>query len=398
MTAAAATTEPALSAAPKPIRVLIVDDSAIARGMTVRILEKEAGIEVAGTCGDGQMAVRQIARRDVDVIVLDIEMPVMDGLTALPFLLDATPGVRVLIASTLSQRNAQISLDALEKGASDYIPKPSTGRFGGTDAYANELVGKIRALGRRTRPLIATPRGSETRLRIAPGPAAIPKPREKIALRPPMEVSPHAIVIGSSTGGPKALMQVLGALPDTLTLPIFITQHMPKEFTAALADHLTKTCGRTCVEARSGKIVRDSHVYVAPGGQHMEVHRSTRGIIIRLTEEPPEHFCRPSVNPLFRSAAAAFGEHTLGIMLTGMGADGLEGAKMLTRAGGTVIAQDQATSVVWGMPGALASAGLCSAVLPLEEIAPEICRLAAPRHTRERAQVHSLPRPSFIPA
>ena len=368
--AAALSSPPASPPGPAPIRVLVVDDSAVVRGLTVRILESEAGIEVAGTCANGQIAVQQIARRDIDIVVLDIEMPVMDGITALPLLLEAAPGVRVIVASTLSQRNAEISLAALAKGATDYIPKPSTSQLGGSDAYARDLLRKVRALGRRKA-------SSPAPQRPARQTATAPRIEQRIALRPAMQVAPHAIVIGSSTGGPQALMEVLGALPPALDLPIFIAQHMPAAFTPILAQHLAKASGRPCCEGGAGTPVRDGHIYLAPGDFHMEVHRTASGLVTRVTTAPAENFCRPSVNPLLRSAAQVFGTHTLAVMLTGMGHDGLQGAETLIRAGGTLIAQDEATSVVWGMPGAVANAGLCAEVLPLARIAPHIVRLVA---------------------
>lgn len=374
--AAALSPPPSAPPGPAPIRVLVVDDSAVVRGLTVRILESEPGIEVAGTCGNGQIAVQQIARRDVDIVVLDIEMPVMDGITALPLLLEAAPGVRVIIASTLSQRNAEISLQALAKGAADYLPKPSTGQLGGSETYRRELLRKVRALGRR-RIKAPQPRPVALRIARASQPAPSASSGRGIALRPPMQAAPHAIVIGSSTGGPQALMDVLAALPPTLDLPIFIAQHMPAAFTPILAQHLAKASGRPCCEASDGMAVREGHIYLAPGDFHMEVRRTAMGLVTRLTVAPPENFCRPSVNPLLRSAAQVFGVHTLAVMLTGMGSDGLQGADALIHAGGSLIAQDEATSVVWGMPGAVAHAGLCAAVLPLARIAPEIVRLAA---------------------
>lgn len=368
---------PAAPPGPEPIRVLVVDDSAVVRGLTARILESEPGIKVVGTCGNGQIAVQQIARRDADVVLLDIEMPVMDGITALPLLLQAAPGVRVIVASTLSQRNAEISLQALAKGATDYIPKPSTSGLGGSDAYRRELLRKVRALGRRKIPTTSpTPHLAKAdtagiQSSRAPSPAG-----RRIALRPPMQAAPHAIAIGSSTGGPQALMSLLGALEPSVTLPILVAQHMPAAFTPILAQHIAKASGRPCGEAEDGMPVQDGHIYLTPGDFHMEVERTKTGVVTRLTKAPAENFCRPSVNPLLRSAARVFGTHTLAVMLTGMGSDGLQGADTLIGAGGAMIAQDEATSVVWGMPGAVATAGLCSAVLPLGRIATEIARLA----------------------
>ena len=371
---------PATHAGAQPIRVLVVDNSAVVRGLTVRILESEPGIEVAGTCANGQIAVQQIARRDIDVVVLDIEMPVMDGITALPLLLRAAPGVRVIVASTLSQRNAEISLQALAKGATDYIPKPSTSQLGSSDAYRRDLLAKVRALGcRRLRPAGPAPRPATGGSPPAQ-PATAPSPTrgtQQITLRPAAQATPHAIAIGSSTGGPQALMSLLGALAPSVDLPIFIAQHMPAAFTPILAQHIAKACGRSCQEAQDGMPVHDGCIYLAPGDFHMEVHRSSAGLVTRLTTAPPENFCRPSVNPLLRSVARVFGLHALAVMLTGMGSDGLQGAEVLIGAGGTLLAQDEQTSVVWGMPGAVANAGLCAAVLPLARMAPEIARLAA---------------------
>lgn len=369
-------------AAKAPIQVMIVDDSAVVRGLTVRILESDSTIEVVATCSNGQIALQQLARRPVDVIVLDVEMPVMDGLTALPLLLKALPNVQIIIASTLSQRNAVVSMQALAQGAADYIPKPSTSRIGANDEYRRDLLQKVRALGRRGQALASTTGravhavvGAAAQAR--PAVAPVSRIASAVALRPPMQAAPHVLAIGSSTGGPQALLTLLGALPAAVDIPVLIAQHMPAAFTPFLAQHIARASGRPCREAADGEVISSGTIYIAPGDFHLEVAGTATRPVARLTKAPPENFCRPSVNPLFRSLANLFGTRMLAVMLTGMGSDGLEGAQALIHAGGSLIAQDEQTSVVWGMPGAVAGAGLCSVVLPLNRIAPEIARLVS---------------------
>ena len=343
-----------------PVRLMIVDDSAIVRGFTARIFEAEPGVEIVATASNGEMAVREIARKPCDVVILDIEMPVMDGLTALPKLLAAAPGVRVLMSSTLTQRNAEISLEALSLGAADYVPKPSTSQIGGNAEFKRVIAEKVKALGRRRS---ATPRPV----------VALYKPAQ--ALRPGSQRKPHIIVIGSSTGGPQALLALIKALPRGVDAPIVIAQHMPRTFTTILAEHLGRASHRPGCEAADGEAILPGRVYLAPGGFHLELVRHGITLAAKLTLEPPENFCRPSVNPLFRSAARLFGDQTAAVMLTGMGSDGLDGARDIARAGGALVAQDEASSVVWGMPGAVANAGLCTAILPLPAIAAHVTGL-----------------------
>ncbi|HEY4075903.1 MAG TPA: chemotaxis response regulator protein-glutamate methylesterase [Rhizomicrobium sp.] len=347
------------------IRVMVVDDSAVVRGLTARILESEPAIEVVASCSNGLMAIQQLARRKVDVIILDIEMPVMDGLSALPGLLAIDPSIRIIVASTLTQRNAEISLTALAQGAADYIPKPSTGQLRSAEIYSRDLLAKIRALGaRRLTEVSHAPRSGKT------------VPARFNVLQSRKLPSPKVLVIGSSTGGPQALQAFFRDLPGSVRMPILVAQHMPAAFTPILAQHIAQAGLRPCREAQHGTVLKDGHVYLAPGDFHMEISREGSDFCTRLTQEPPENFCRPSVNPLFRSAAQHFGQHVLAVMLTGMGSDGLDGAHAIHRAGGTIIAQDEESSVVWGMPGAVANANLCTAVLPLPQIAPRVGRLA----------------------
>jgi two-component system, chemotaxis family, protein-glutamate methylesterase/glutaminase len=345
------------------IRVMLVDDSAVVRGFLVRILERDPTVEIVATCSNGQTAVIQIARCKPDVVILDIEMPVMDGLTALPKLLAADPGAKVIMASTLTQRNAEISMEALQRGATDYIPKPLAKDLSGSDNFARDLLGKIAALGRRSN-------GSSTPAAPASSGTHSKPGQPSLNLRGMTARDPKILAIGSSTGGPQALLTLLKALPREINVPVVIAQHMPATFTTVLAQHLERASGRPAKEAVSGEPLLPGHIYLAPGNFHFELAREGTSVTTRLNQAPQENFCRPSVNPLFRSVAKLYGAQSVCVMLTGMGSDGLGGTRDIASAGGAVIAQDEATSVVWGMPGAIAQAGLCNAILPLAGIAP----------------------------
>jgi len=358
------------------IRVMLVDDAAVIRGLVKRMVEPEADIEVVASVANGELAVNSLKRNPVDVIVLDIEMPVMDGLTALPKLLEVDPDVKVLMSSTLTLGNAEISMQALKLGAADYIPKPtSAGEMGSTSDFRRELVDKIRSLGTARSRVSTVPRTSSSANAGAP----VPKPGAKslypggFNLRPiTSRARPEIIAIGSSTGGPKALFQVLKNIRPDVKVPIIITQHMPASFTAILATHIGQAAGRPCQEAKDGEVLMAGNIYVAPGGYHMVVESQGVNRVLRTNQDPPENFCRPAVDPMFRSVAGIYGNRALAVILTGMGNDGSKGGKVIVEAGGTVIAQDEPTSVVWGMPGAAATAGICSAVLSLDELAPYI--------------------------
>lgn len=366
-----------------PYRVMVVDDSAVIRGIFRRTLDVDPDITVVASVSNGQYAIDSMARQPVDVIVLDIEMPVMDGMTALPLLLKADPEVKIIMASTLTQANAGISLAALQAGAADYIPKPTARHeIHSAEAFKRELVEKVKALGqaRQARMLRRAPK-VETSIPIAKDvlPVAEPAPAAAtlgITLRKPSIQRPRILCIGSSTGGPNALMEVLGGLKENFDLPIVITQHMPKTFTSILAEHLERVGGRPSSEGSPGQHVKPGHVYVAPGGIHMKLTGSADDPIIELDDGPAENFCKPAVDPMLRSVAKLFGDRVLTVILTGMGHDGREGAKVVAEAGGTVIAQDEASSVVWGMPGAVANAGICSFVAPIPEIVQHIRKLS----------------------
>lgn len=380
MTNAAAETQTARGAASTPIRVMVVDDSAVIRGLLTRTLESDPDIAVIASVGNGQMAISAVGRQDTDVVILDIEMPVMDGLTALPKILAAAPDIKVIVASTLTQKNAQISLKALAAGATDYIAKPTSSELNNAANFKRELIEKVKALGdarRRRRGVNAKP-GVAEQLPFRPPPGANrPASPPTIALRPASSVRPAVIAIGSSTGGPQALLSVLGGLSKELQQPILITQHMPPTFTTILAQHLARVAGRPAAEGVDGEAVLPGRIYLAPGDFHMTVEARGAERVIRLAKDPPENFCRPAVDPMLRSLSQVYGPAVLCIILTGMGADGTKGGEKVIAAGGTVIAQDEATSVVWGMPGSAAAAGLCSAVLPVSHIAPHVVRLAA---------------------
>jgi two-component system chemotaxis response regulator CheB len=364
---------------------MVVDDSAIVRGLIIRMLEGEPSIAIAASVGNGAAAVAQFERdRSIDVIVLDIEMPVMDGLEALQRLVALEPCVQVVMASTLTQRNAEVSLKALQAGAADYVPKPTTQRLSGAQDFARELVAKVKVLGARRRQI-----DRETGRRRGVTPAAVsslrsapkaPAPaRPAIALRPATGARPDVIAIGCSTGGPQALQTLFAGLrAGGLAQPILITQHMPAMFTTILADHLQKQSGRPCSEATDGTPLVPGQIVVARGDWHMRVEsRGAHAHVVRCSQEPPENFCRPAVDPMLRSVAQVYGSRVLAVILTGMGSDGLDGGRAVVAAGGTLLAQDEATSVVWGMPGAVATAGLCTAVLPLGELAAAILKRAA---------------------
>jgi len=337
---------------------MIVDDSATIRGLLTRWIGSDPALSVVATVNNGRAAVEQIKSADPDVVILDIEMPEMDGITALPLLLKACPRAKVIMASSLTRRNAEISLKALSLGATDYVPKPtSVGAGDAADAFRRDLCEKVVALGR--------PRRAAARV--------VPSQGAPIKLRAASSMKPQIVAIGASTGGPQALNVVVKALAPQLNVPIVITQHMPATFTAILAETLARHSGLKCVEGADGMMLQAGHVYVAPGDHHMLI--KGRGGPITLTQTPPENFCRPAVDPMFRSVAAAYGSAVLAVVLTGMGADGREGAKTIAAVNGTVLAQDEATSVVWGMPAAVAHAGVASAVLPLPSVGPEMRKL-----------------------
>ena len=356
------------------VRVMLVDDSGVSRALMTRWIEEGGAGRVVATASNGRAAIEKLVATRIDVVVLDIEMPELDGLTALPRLLAAQPDVQVLMASSLSQQGASATVQALRLGAADAIGKPRAGwALGGGIDFRSELVAKVRTLGN-----VARHRRGEPAPEWVSGPAAAPASIHRRAAT--STCRPQAVVIGSSTGGPNALFRLVDLLPRDLDVPVFVTQHMPPTFTAILADHLARHTRRPAHEAENQALAQPGHIYIAPGGRHMGLTGKPGRARIVISDEAPENFCRPSVNPLMRSAAQVYGRGALGIMLTGMGTDGLEGARELVASGGMLIAQDQATSVVWGMPGSVVREGLAAEVLPLDEIAGAVARqLGLPR-------------------
>ncbi|WP_114394486.1 protein-glutamate methylesterase/protein-glutamine glutaminase [Oleisolibacter albus] len=384
---------PAEQGVPEPFRVMVVDDSAVIRGLISRALETDPEIKVIASVANGQMAINTLQRQILDVIVLDIEMPVLDGLSALPHLLQVDPNVKVVMASTLTAKGADVSLRALRAGAADYVPKPSSTReLTGADNFKRELTEKVKAWGaaaRRADPKKAASAAAPARPASVtapvqpstgftlPTPVRVKPEPQPIQLRPmPLDLRPDLIAIGSSTGGPQALFEVMSHLKD-LPQPILITQHMPATFTTILAEHITRQCGVPTTEAKDGEPIVGRHAYVAPGDFHMLVNQKAPGMnMIALSKDAPENFCRPAVDPMLRSIVKAYGRRVLVCILTGMGHDGQKGSDQVVQSGGAVVGQDEASSVVWGMPGAVATAGLCSAVLPLKEIGPFLRKIA----------------------
>jgi two-component system chemotaxis response regulator CheB len=360
------------ASAPRPVAdqsalVMICDDSAVIRGAISRILDSDPLIRVVARAANGQAALDALKLHDVDVVVLDIEMPVMDGLTALPLLLKARPGLQIIMASTLTARGADVSMRALRLGAADYVPKPSAMQVAGDSRFGPELIAKIHGLARlRRRAVLPAP------ARFASGAHATIAIAGKAPLRPGPRQAPLLLAIGSSTGGPNALFKLVQALSPRVPVPIIITQHMPAAFTPLLAEHLNKLGVLPCAEARDGARLRPGEIVLAPGDYHLLVKRDPAGLTASLTQGPPENFCRPSVDPMLRSAGAATDGRTLAVILTGMGSDGMEGVRAVVENGGAALAQDEASSVVWGMPGAVARAGLAHAILPLDQIGPRI--------------------------
>lgn len=337
-------------------RVLVVDDSTVVRGMLSRIIGAEPGLELAGTAANGALGVDKAAELDPDVIVLDIEMPVMTGLEALVRLRKSHPRTPIIMFSTGTARGADVTLEALSKGASDYATKPTSAgtSTAAIDQVRGDLIAKIKALA--PGPDATGVAGAAALLRLAKSPVGAPH-------------SVEAVLIGSSTGGPVALEQALGGIAAPLPVPMFIVQHMPPTFTGVLADRLDQRCSFPVMEAAAGTVVRPGSCYLAPGGRHMKLAATVSGQIeIRLDDGLRVKSCRPSVDVLFDSAQAVYGNRLVAAVLTGMGDDGLDSCRRLAALGVEIIVQDQASSVVWGMPGAIAKAGIARQCLPLHKI------------------------------
>jgi two-component system chemotaxis response regulator CheB len=346
----------------KPVRVLIVDDSAVVRKLLSNLLAADPEIEVAGTAGNGHQALTRIPEVKPDLITLDIEMPGMDGLETLVEIRKLYPRLPVIMFSSLTERGATATLDALARGASDYVTKPSA--TGGVDTARDrvqeDLIRKIKSLcavrAPGPRPPAAPPRfsgGSQARIDV--------------------------VAIGTSTGGPNALSALIPQLPADFPVPIVIVQHMPVLFTRLLAERLNSLARLRTREGKEGERLERGQVWIAPGDHHMTVIRRGTEFILGINREAQENSCRPAVDVLFRSVAQNYGANVLAVVLTGMGADGTRGSAAIRQAGGEVIVQDEASSVVWGMPGSVVAASLANSIYPLVDMGPEVVRRVSMR-------------------
>lgn len=353
-------------------RVLIVDDAVVIRRIVTDVLSADPEIEVVGAAANGKIALSKIPQVNPDLVTMDMEMPEMDGIATLRELRKTHRKLPVIMFSTLTSRGASATLEALACGANDYVTKPANV---GSVATAmarirEELIPKIKALCPRAAPIPATP--------VTPF-------RRPMHLRTPSLVrSIEAVVIGVSTGGPNALAEVIPALPGDLPVPVLIVQHMPPVFTKVLAERLDQKSKLRCKEIEDGDVISPGTVYIAPGDFHAAVERVGTKAVLRLNQDVPENSCRPAADVLMRTAAAAYGPATLGVVLTGMGTDGCRGAQAILEAGGSVFVQDEATSIVWGMPGYVTRAGFADKQVPLQEVAAEITRRVTDRLGRSR--------------
>jgi two-component system chemotaxis response regulator CheB len=354
------------------IQIMIVDDSLVVRKVLMNVLSTDPDLAIAGWASNGRLAIAKLQTLRPDVILLDIEMPEMNGLETIPGIRKILPHTPIIMFSTLTERGAEATLDALALGASDYVAKPSNQNMAATsEAIHRDLVPKIKALCHFSPRVQNSPVGV-TR------PSA-PQPRPQIRFHAPTLVPAHLkiITIGVSTGGPDALARLLPAFPANFPLPIVIAQDMPAIFTTLLAKRLAAKCALPVQECTAGDLLVPSCVWIAPGDYHMVVQNDNHLMRLGTHQGPRENFCRPSVDVLFRSVAAVYGASALGVILTGMGQDGLKGCEALSAAGASIIVQDEASSVVWGMPGFVARAGLAEKVLPLDQIGNEIIRRVA---------------------
>lgn len=346
------------------IRVLVVDDSVVIRRLVTHALEEEPDIHVVGAASNGAIALQRIPQLNPDVLTLDIEMPEMDGLEVLRRVRREFPKLRVIMFSTLTERGAAFTFEALSLGADDYVPKASNeGSLDRSMArLRQELLPKIKQFF-----LLPLPPGSQLRPPLAP-----------VSWMPSLDLGakarPEALLIGVSTGGPTALATILPTLPARFPLPVLIVQHMPPLFTRLLSERLCSSCQMPVQEAHEGDVVEPGRILLAPGDFHMTVAANAGRAHIRLDQSPPLNSCRPAVDALFTSAGEVYGGAAIAVILTGMGQDGLRGAQILKAQGASILAQDEASSVVWGMPGAVVNAGIANRVLPLDQVVPEILR------------------------
>lgn len=338
------------------IRVLIVDDSSVVRKVLAEILSADSDLEVVGTAANGKLALDAVDRLKPDVVTLDVEMPEMDGIETVKRLRKSHNSLPIIMFSAFTDRGSAATVRALANGATDYVFKPANSGQS-RQVIRDHLVSKIKLFVNRGRE----DDGVVTSAKSGLEPQAF---THRI----------DAVAIGTSTGGPSALVQIIPHLPKSFAAPVLIVQHMPKMFTRLLAERLHERSPLKVTEAQDGEEVRAGKVYIAPGDYHMEVRRAGGRVLIQLQQGPHEHSCRPAMDVLLRSVVDVYGSHALGVILTGMGQDGLKGCELLRKAGGIVLAQDEESSVVWGMPGNVAQAGLAEAVVPINGVAGEILK------------------------
>jgi two-component system chemotaxis response regulator CheB len=352
------------------IRILVVDDSVVVRRMVSDVLASDPQLEIAGAAANGKIALAKIPQVNPDIIILDVEMPELDGIATLVKIRKILPKLPVIMYSTLTQRGAEATLDALSKGATDYVTKPSNvgSASQALERIREQLIPKIVAIcGRapgRTNP---SPLVAPVASKIPPARSTFPRREERIDI----------VAIGVSTGGPNALATLIPSLPRDFPVPVVIVQHMPPVFTRLLAERLAAKSQIGVEEGYMGAVLKSGCAWIAPGDYHMVVATGDqRGVTLRTHQDQPENSCRPAVDVLFRSVADVYQSHALAVEMTGMGQDGLRGCQHIREAGGQILAQDQATSVVWGMPGFVANAGLADRILPLDQLGMEIVRRA----------------------
>ena len=348
-------------------KVLVVDDAMLIRRLVTDALSRDAEIDVVGEAANGRIALQKIAQLSPDLVTLDIEMPEMDGLATLREIRKMNPRLPVIMFSSHTERGAADTLEALHLGASDYVTKPNSaaGKAPAQQRIEESLIPKIRSLCR-----VGNGTGAAAPARSAAASAPKPFAMRALGTAPRAEI----VAIALSTGGPSALGSVLSELPQDFAAPIVLVQHMPSMFTRLLAERLNNQTALTVIEASDGEVITPGTVYVAPGDFHLCVKKGSSRIVTALTDDPPERSHRPSADVLFRSVAQVYGSRALGLVLTGMGEDGLEGSREIAQAGGRVIVQDEATSVVWEMPGRVAQAGIADGVLPIGEMAAELIK------------------------
>jgi two-component system chemotaxis response regulator CheB len=361
------------------IRVLVVDDAVVIRKLITETLRKDPDLEVVGAAANGRIALQKIPQVNPDVITLDVEMPELDGVGTLREVRKLYPKLAVIMFSTLTQRGAVATLEALSLGANDYVTKPANvgSVTEGMERLEQDLIPKIKIHCRHL--CVAEPPRVSSNSPSIQSPAA--------SLFPPRPGPIEIVCLGTSTGGPNALAEVFANLPAEFPVPIVIVQHMPPLFTAMLAERLTAHSMVPCHEGVEGQFVERGHAYIAPGGRHMEVQRLGFRTVVHLHDGPPENSCRPAVDVLFRSVAEVYSGAVLAVVMTGMGQDGLRGCEIIREKRGHIVAQDEASSVVWGMPGYVSKAGYADKTVPLNQIAGEITR----RVRESRAAIKPVP-------